>query len=159
MRFLSSVVCLGVLAIGLTGCAAGSTAPSETMLRMPESPAPEDTAIVPDPGSSAGSTPTDGPGTVRPSEHCVMVAGGMTAAVLAPLGLRAGTAREDEAADFEQQLLDLRDKVPAELHDNFTELARSVEHVSEGTGEFDEDEFRRAMEPVEQWLDQHCSED
>ncbi|AUZ86301.1 hypothetical protein CVO76_00550, partial [Arthrobacter agilis] len=90
------------------------------------------------------------------SDHCVIVAGGVTTAMLAPLSLRSNSDPEELVA-LEQQILDLREKVPADLHDDFTTLAYSVEAPPEGSGTFDEKAFRRAMVPVQDWLGRHCT--
>lgn len=164
MRLLYSAG-LCVLALSLTACSQGGSAPAETMLSMPPSPAPEPgTPTAPSvdavPTRPAGD-PMDGreTGTVvtsDPSDHCVIVAGGVTTAMLAPMGLRS-SADPDELVALEQQILELRDKVPADLHDDFTTLAHSVEAPPEGSGTFDEKAFRRAMVPVQDWLSRHCA--
>ncbi len=76
--------------------------------------------------------------------------------MLAPLSFRSETDPEELVA-LEQQILDLREKVPADLHDDFTTLAHSLEAPPKGSGTFDEDAFRHAMIPVQDWLAQHCT--
>lgn len=155
MRLLPSVVGLCALAVGLAGCGQGDPSPAQTMLTMPASPhaAPDGgpTSETPSPGGEAS-----GPEAADPSAHCVIVAGGVTTAMLAPLSLRSSTDHED-LVTLEEQLLVLRDKVPAELHGDFTRLATSVEAPPEGSGTFDEKAFRRAMTPVQDWLSRHCA--
>ena len=165
MRLLHPAVGLGVLGVLLTGCGSGAPAPAETLLSMPASPAPStDAAAVP---TGEAAIPSASPGEVRqtdqadaesfsdPSAHCVIVAGGVTTAMLAPLSLRPDTDHRELVA-LRQQILDLRGKVPADLHDDFTSLADAVEAPPEGSGKFDERSFRDAMVPVEDWLGQHC---
>ncbi|MPY11503.1 hypothetical protein [Arthrobacter bussei] len=157
MRIPPSVVGLCALALALAGCSQGDPSPTGTTLTMPAGPyaepapgeGPASGAPSPDAGGATGSAATD------PSPHCVIVAGGMTTAMLAPLSLRSSTDAED-LETLEEQLLVLRDKVPAELHDDFTRLATSVEAPPEGSGTFDEKAFRRAMTPVQDWLGRHC---
>ncbi len=121
---------------------------------MPPSPSPPSGAAAPSPdGAARVDTTTASPGT---PEHCVVVAGGITTAMLAPLALRSG-ADPEELTALERQLLELRDKVPADLHDDFTTLARSVEAPPRGSGTFDEKTFRQAMAPVQDWLGRHCT--
>lgn len=170
MRILHPVVGLCLLAVVLTGCSQEAGPPAGATLTMPAEPhvappdggtaeddapaAPGPDAAVPE-GGASGSGGT-GPSTeAGPSPHCVIVAGGLTTAVLAPLGLRSS---EDHGrmVELEQELLDLRDKLPADLKDDFEVLAHSVEAPPTGSGTFDEAAFRRAMEPVQDWLGQHC---
>lgn len=154
MRLLHSAAGLCALAVALTGCSPGSPSPEETMLTMPASPSAGAVTGAP---SSAASDGDAGTGTATASDpHCVIVAGGVTTAMLAPLSLRSTTDPEELLA-LEQQILDLRDKVPAELHDDFTTLAYSVEAPPKGSGTFDEKRFRRAMVPVQEWLGKHCT--
>lgn len=161
MRLLHSAAGLCALTAVLAGCSQESSAPVETMLTMPVSPSVEPTSLG---DQSEESPPADPEGGVlgseapasEPSEHCVIVAGGVTTAMLAPLSLRSSSDPAELVA-LEQQILNLRDKVPADLHDDFTTLAYSVEAPPEGSGTFDEKAFRHAMVPVQEWLAQHCT--
>ncbi len=132
------------------------------MLTLPASPSADPGAVTdaPPPTASGGDAGGDTGGETAtasdPAEHCVLVAGGVTTAMLAPLSLRSSTDPQELLA-LEQQILDLRDKVPAELHDDFTTLAYSVEAPPKGSGTFDEKRFRRAMVPVQEWLGKHCT--
>lgn len=164
MRLLHAVPGLA-LAMALAGCSQGATAPAETMLTMPASPSPGPTVLSTPPqepapaGSGEGAAGGEETGSAvgpDPSDHCVIVAGGVTTAMLAPLSLRSNSDPEELVA-LEQQILDLREKVPADLHDDFTTLAYSVEAPPEGSGTFDEKAFRRAMVPVQDWLGRHCT--
>ncbi|MHA7287835.1 hypothetical protein ACX80I_16315 [Arthrobacter sp. MDT3-44] len=163
MRLLHTAACLGVLALALAGCSQGGPVPAQTMLTMPASPSPEPDAPSEPPQDPA--LPGEGAATGRetgaaagqdPSASCVLVAGGVTTAMLAPLSLRS-TSDPEELLALEQQILDLRDKVPAELYDDFTTLAHSVEAPPEGSGTFDEKAFRHSMVPVQDWLARHCT--
>ena len=155
MRLLPSATGLCILALALAGCGQGDSAPAETMLTMPASPSPQPSTAAPSPDSAArAESSTAAPAT---SDHCVIVAGGMTTAMLAPLTLLSGSD-PDELLALQQQILDLRDKVPEDLHDDFTTLALSVEAPPEGSGTFDEVAFRHAMVPVQDWLGRHCTE-
>ncbi|WP_247827810.1 hypothetical protein [Arthrobacter antioxidans] len=154
MRLLPSAAVLCLLVLGLTGCGQGDPVPTETMLTMPASPSPQPSAAAPPGGVADAQRATTAP---EASAHCVIVAGGMTTAMLAPLTLLSGSD-PDELRALEQQILDLRDKVPEDLHDDFTTLALSVEAPPEGSGTFDEEAFRHAMVPVQDWLGRHCTE-
>ncbi len=155
MRLLYSAGGFCALAIVLCGCGQGPSAPTEPMLTMPPSPtiaaqthaAPSATGV---PKNRSGQT------AAEPSEHCVIVAGGVTTAMLAPLSLRS-TSDPEELTALKQQILDLRSKVPADLHDDFTTLAHSVEAPPGGLGTFDDEAFRRAMVPLQDWLGEHCT--
>ncbi|MBG6225040.1 hypothetical protein IWX63_001605 [Arthrobacter sp. CAN_A2] len=157
MRLLSSAVGLCTLALVLSGCGQGDPSPAETMLTMPASPSPQPGTAAPSQDPAAALQGAAG-ATAAPetSHHCVIVAGGVTTAMLAPLTLRS-SSDPDELQALEQQILDLRDKVPGDLHDDFTMLALSVEAPPRGSGAFDEKAFRRAMVPVQDWLGRHCT--
>ncbi|THJ65844.1 hypothetical protein E8P82_11205 [Arthrobacter echini] len=161
MRLLYSVAGLCVVAVSLTGCSRESTTPAETMLTMPAHvhPSPEATGSPRGERNRPAGADQDGirsTGDAEASGHCVLVAGGLSTATLAPLSLRAGADRQ-QLMELEQQLLELRDKLPADLHDDFTTLAHSAEAPPSGSGTFDEKAFREAMEPVEDWLEHHCT--
>lgn len=157
MRLLHAAVGLCVLTVSLTGCSQGAAVPAETMLTMPASPTPGPTALSDTPQSEPGrpTAPQGADAGSNPSDHCVIVAGGVTTAMLAPLGFRA-SSDPDELLSLQQQILELRDKVPADLYDDFTTLAHSVEAPPEGSGVFDEKAFRHAMAPVQDWLGRYC---
>jgi len=183
VKLLYPAVGLCTVAVVLTGCSGGAPGPTETLLTMPPSPAPERG----DPPTASGQSPfrddlprssdlprgsdsdsdsdaqgeqdvegATGSAAADPTEHCVIVAGGVTTAMLAPLTLWPSSGPEDLQV-LEQQILDLRDKVPADLHDDFTTLAHSVEVPPKGSGRFDEQAFQAAMDPVQEWLDAHCA--
>lgn len=164
MTFLQRAAGLCMLAVVLGGCSQGGSVPTETMLTMPVSPPaapstpdpPQESPPVPSEGMQAEGRDPEASAPADPSEHCVLVAGGVTTAMLAPLSLRSNSDPEDLVA-LEQQILGLRDKVPADLHDDFTTLAHSVEAPPRGSGTFDEKGFRRAMVPVQDWLTRHCA--
>lgn len=171
MKLLSSAAGLCAVTLVLTGCGSGAGGSSDTRLSMP--PSPEQSAPAAPSGNAAQTAPgvedapgEQGDGQVQgnassdpsdPSEHCVMVAGGVTTAMLAPLTLWPSSDPEDLEA-LELQILELRDKVPVELHADFTALAHSVEMHPKGSGEYDEQAFRDAMTPVQEWLDAHCAD-
>ncbi|MHA7240994.1 hypothetical protein [Arthrobacter sp. TMS1-12-1] len=157
MRHLYSAAGLCAVALALSGCGVGDPTPAQTMLTMPASPSPQHSA--PDESQEAGPDGAAGAEDAAPeaSDHCVMVAGGVTTAMLAPLTLRS-TSDPGELRALEQQILDLRDRVPSDLHDDFTTLALSVEAPPRGSGTFDEEAFRRAMVPVQDWLGKHCAQ-
>ncbi|VDR31001.1 Uncharacterised protein [Arthrobacter agilis] len=163
MRFLlGSLGALAVLA-SLSGCSQGAPSPVETVLIMPASPSAEAArsavpSTEPSPADPTGRT--DGSAEAEaasdPSDHCVMVAGGVTTVMLAPLSLGPSSTHQ-QLVVLEQQILDLREKMPAELSDDFTALAHTMEAPPEGSGTFDEVAFRQAILPVEDWLDRHCA--
>lgn len=166
MRILHPVVGLCVLAVALAGCNQEAGPPAGATLTMPAEPhavptAEEDASAAPAPAGAGAEDGAPGSGDAGtstgagPSPHCVIVAGGLTTAMLAPLSLRS-TEDHGQLVELEQELLDLRDKLPAELQDDFAALAHSVEAPPTGSGTFDEAAFRRAMEPVQDWLGQHC---
>jgi hypothetical protein len=165
VRLLHTAACLGALALALAGCSQDAPVPAQTMLTMPASPSPEPDAPSEPPQDAGPALPGEGAATGRetgaaagpdPSDSCVLVAGGVTTAMLAPLSLRSASDPEELLA-LEQQILDLRDKVPADLYDDFTTLAHSVEAPPKGSGTFDEKAFRHSMVPVQDWLARHCT--
>jgi hypothetical protein len=165
VRFPSVLAGSCVLVLTLAGCGQGAPESAETMLEMPASPTPEAGATAapsPQGDPAAGGAPrgteqpTGSESASKPSDHCVLVAGGVTTAMLAPLSFRSETD-PGELVALEEQILDLREKLPTDLHDDFTTLAHSVEAPPKGSGTFDEKAFRHAMIPVQDWLAQHCT--
>ena len=75
--------------------------------------------------------------------------------MLAPLSFIAGVdeARLDE---LQAEVEDLRDKAPAGLHDELDEVeAELAKH--EDLTDFDDESFREAVEPIQEWLKSNCT--
>ncbi|AUI50797.1 hypothetical protein SAMN04489742_1842 [Arthrobacter crystallopoietes] len=89
------------------------------------------------------------------TEACTAVAAKVAVLMLAPLSFIAGVdeARLDE---LQAEVEDLRDKAPAELHDELDEVeAELAKH--EDLTDFDDESFREAVEPIQEWLKSNCT--
>jgi hypothetical protein len=89
------------------------------------------------------------------TEACTAVAAKVAVLMLAPLSFIAGVdeARLDE---LRAEVEDLRDKAPAELHDELDEVdAELAKH--EDLTDFDDESFRQAVEPIQEWLKSNCT--
>lgn len=131
------------------------TAPEELLNPLSEDGSPDG---VPNP-TTPGNTSTEGltpdvsvPGT----KDCVIVAAGVSSILLAPLSFMGG-ADPEAVARLHDQIDDLRAMVPETLARDFDHLKDVVESGSGGTGEFDEQSYRAAVDPIEEWLDEHCN--
>lgn len=90
-------------------------------------------------------------------EDCLVVAAGVSSVLLAPLSFM-GDEDPETMAKLEHQLDHLHGKVPDELKPHFVRVADAAEGGEDGAGQFDESAFREALEPVQEWLTDHCSE-
>lgn len=128
----------------------GAGTPADEMpsaSRDGSSSTPDDSALSPDPGKW-GSYGTR-------TEACTAVAAKVAALMLAPLSFIAGVdkARLDE---LQAEVEELRDKAPAELHDELDDVeAELAKH--EDLTEFDDASFREAVEPIQEWLKSNCT--
>jgi hypothetical protein len=89
------------------------------------------------------------------TEACTAVAAKVAVLMLAPLSFIAGVdeARLDE---LQAEVEDLRDKAPAELHDELDAVeAELAKH--EDLTDFDDESFRQAVEPIQEWLKSNCT--
>ncbi|MBG6217834.1 hypothetical protein IWX75_002302 [Arthrobacter sp. CAN_A6] len=160
MRLPSTAVCAAAVVLLATGCGGGTVSDSAPAINMPPPPTVLDTVQPDDAGTGAPETVDAAPGSAPvpdPADSCVMVAGGVSSILLAPMSLRSHSDPTALAA-LRNQILELREKVPGELHGNFTVLAAAVEVPPRGSGEFDEPGFREALRPVQDWLGAHCAE-
>jgi hypothetical protein len=96
-------------------------------------------------------------GTEAEMEDCLVVAAGVSSVLLAPLSFM-GDEDPETMAKLEEQLHHLHGKMPDELKPHFVRVADAAEGGPDGTGQFDEPAFREALEPVQEWLTEHCGE-
>lgn len=89
------------------------------------------------------------------TEACTAVAAKVAVLMLAPLSFITGVdeARLDE---LQAEVEDLRDKAPAELHDELDEVAAELAKHEDLT-DFDDESFREAVEPIQEWLKSNCT--
>ncbi|QTG81956.1 hypothetical protein [Arthrobacter crystallopoietes] len=140
----SSAFGSGTSGDGETGLRAGETPPDNP---DSSSSGPDDSAPSKDPGKW-GSYGTR-------TEACTAVAAKVAVLMLAPLSFIAGVdeARLDE---LQAEVEDLRDKAPAELHDELDDVeAELAKH--EDLTDFDDESFREAVEPIQEWLKSNCT--
>jgi hypothetical protein len=90
-------------------------------------------------------------------KDCLVVAAGVSSVLLAPLSFM-GDEDPETMAKLEDQLHHLHGKMPDELKPHFVRVADAAEGGRDGSGEFDEPAFREALEPVQEWLREHCDE-
>lgn len=149
MRPLFAVAASGVLAFSLSGCA--QSAPETTSsLSMPDLPEPS-------PSRAPSQESNNSAATAPAMEDCLMVAAGVSSMLLAPLSF-GGDEDPDTMARLEDQLHHLHGKVPDELGSHFLRAADAAEGGPPGSGRFDEPAFREALEPVQEWLEDHCGD-
>ncbi|NMR28975.1 hypothetical protein [Crystallibacter degradans] len=86
---------------------------------------------------------------------CTAVAAKVAVLMLAPLSFIAGVdeARLDE---LQAEVEDLRDKAPAELYDELDEVEAELTKHEDRT-DFDDESFREAVEPIQEWLRSNCT--
>lgn len=156
MRPLFAVAVSGALALASSGCA--GTAPEATSsLSMPaglpdslQSPPSVSQAPAPRLGEEAEQAEAA-------MEDCLVVAAAVSSILLAPLSFM-GEEDPETMVKLEDQLHHLHGKVPDELKPHFVRIADAAERGPDGAGQFDEPAFRDALEPVQKWLKDHCSE-
>ncbi|WP_264667670.1 hypothetical protein [Arthrobacter sp. VKM Ac-2550] len=105
--------------------------------------------------SAASSDPAKWGSYGTRTEACTAVAAKVAALMLAPLSFIAGVdeARLDE---LQAEVEDLRDKAPAGLHNELDEVeAELAKH--EDLTDFDDESFREAVEPIQEWLESNCT--
>ena len=156
MKQLFAVVALGALVVALPGCA-GTVPETTSSLSMPAEP-PQ----TPQPSPSGSTAPHLSPaeGTeVREAEmkDCLVVAAGVSSVLLAPLSFM-GDEDPETMARLEDQLHHLHGKMPDELKPHLVRVADAAEGGPDGSGQFDEPAFREALEPVQEWLSEHCDQ-
>ncbi|GAA2174512.1 hypothetical protein GCM10009784_13130 [Arthrobacter parietis] len=156
MRLKFAVAVFGALTLSLAGCAAAPPEAAST-LSMPPIPSepPQSSPSMfqsPDPRLAEGAHNTG-----AAMADCLVVAAGISSVLLAPLSFR-GDEDPETMAKLEDQLHHLHGKVPDELKPHFVRVADAAESGPHGTGQFDESAFREALQPVQEWLREHCSE-
>lgn len=156
MRLKFAVAVFGALTLSLAGCAAAPPEATST-LSMPPIPSepPQSSPSMsqsPDPRLAEGAHNTG-----AAMGDCLVVAAGISSVLLAPLSFR-GDEDPETMAKLEDQLHHLHGKVPDELKPHIVRVADAAEGGPHGTGQFDEPAFREALQPVQEWLREHCSE-
>ncbi|WP_150110114.1 hypothetical protein [Crystallibacter crystallopoietes] len=89
------------------------------------------------------------------TDACAAVASGVTVLTVAPLNLLSGVD-EDQLRDLEAGVRDLARKAPEELHEPLAGIEAEIGR-HDGLDEFDYAAFRDALDPLDDWLDTHCS--
>lgn len=153
MRPVFAAAATGAVALALSGCA--GTAPEATSsLTMPAPGTAQASPAAP----TLTSGPADGAEASKAAmEDCLVVAAGVSSVMLAPLSFM-GDEDPETMAKLKDQLTHLRGKVPDELKPHFARVADAAERGPDGSGAFDEGAFRVALQPVEEWLKDHCGE-
>jgi hypothetical protein len=142
------------------------TAPAEAP--TPSEPADEKSATVsPSPTPPSGPTEAKGGGEAGKGSHrwgrygdqadaCAAVAANVASLLLVPLGFMTGV-KDSELESLQDELDEFSREVPAELTDDLDR----VEHLLEQSApdrDFDVTAFAEALEPVQDWLAEHCGE-
>ncbi|MHA7293152.1 hypothetical protein [Arthrobacter sp. HLT1-21] len=157
------------LALSLSGCGAAVPETAGTAIELPEIIAETPTAEAADPSpdalpsSAGGDASSLSPSNVSETEDanistkdCVIVAAGVSSILLAPLSFMGGS--DDETVErLHDQIDDVQAMVPKALASDFDRLQDVVTASTEDGGSFDESAFREAVEPIEDWLQQHCN--
>jgi hypothetical protein len=90
-----------------------------------------------------------------PTEACAALAGGVAVITLAPLNLLSG-ADDKQLQGLEAEVRELAKDAPPELREPLGEVRAEIGRNG-GLEEFDYEAFQDALEPLDDWLDTHCS--
>jgi hypothetical protein len=161
----------GMLALsactGAEDTSAGNTAsqvpgPSGSLGADPQSVLPEGQTLQPKGGTAKPATQApakeDGEhwGSYKSAtEACAALAGGVAVITLAPLNLLSG-ADDKQLQDLEAEVRELAKDAPPELREPLGEVRVEINRHG-GLEEFDYEAFQHALEPLDDWLDTHCS--
>ncbi|MGM0930188.1 MAG: hypothetical protein ACQEXN_10800 [Actinomycetota bacterium] len=142
------------------------TAPAEAP--PPFDPAEEQSATAsPSPTPPSGSTDAKGGGEAGKGSHlwggygdqadaCAAVAANVASLLLVPLGFMTGV-EDSELESLQDELDEFSREVPPELTDDLDRIEHLLER-SAPDRDFDVTAFAEALEPVEDWLAEHCGE-
>jgi hypothetical protein len=166
-----SLAAAGMLA--LSACTgAESTSAWETASQAPEAsgtPGAKPQPVLPEgqtlqPGGGTAQQATQAPakddgeqwGSYRsPTEACAALAGGVAVITLAPLNLLSGMD-DQQLQGLEAEVRKLAKDAPPELREPLGEVRAEIGRNG-GLEEFDYEAFQDALEPLDDWLDTHCS--
>lgn len=165
LRTRTAVVAACALALSVAGCS-GVPETVGTAIDLPGMPTDPQASESPSPMAEAPASSVPEEGVPEPTgtaaepaaattEDCVIVAAGVSSILLAPLSFM-GVADEENVERLHDQIDDLRAMVPETLVDDFDRLQDVVTTGTDGGGSFDEASYRAAVEPIEDWLHQHC---
>jgi hypothetical protein len=157
MRKLGVLLAAGLLMFSVVSCSTkknedvSATSPSTEA----QSSGDDETSTTKKTTSTDGGDSSDGSSVLDNLETCGAVSG-----LAVTLGLGAAFLSDDQQAELEQELEDLRGKVPDEIQDDIDTLqngAANADGFAE-LGEFlDSDEYREATDNIGQWLDENCN--
>jgi hypothetical protein len=176
-----------VTAVMLTSCSSADPARETTTAvpapsgsaapQLPTSPAKAPTApgpaekqsatASPSPAPSSGSTHTKGSGDAGKDAHawgrygdqadaCAAVAANVASLLLVPLGFMTGV-KDSELQSLRDGVDEFSHKVPPELTDDLDRVERLLKR-SAPDRDFDVTAFAEALQPVQDWLAEHCGE-
>jgi hypothetical protein len=144
-----------------------TTAPAETP--PASAPATEQPASAPPgeapPSDAAGPAEGGGGagggdarwGSYKSRDHaCAAVAANVASLLLVPLGFMTGVEDSDLKA-LQDELDEFSRGVPPRLEDHLDRVENQLDHAA-ATGRFDAAGFARALQPVKDWLSEHCGE-
>ncbi|MET1153890.1 hypothetical protein [Arthrobacter sp.] len=151
---------------GPSASIAAPTAPAEAP--TPPDPADQQSATAsPSPPPPSGSAEANGSGEAgkgadkwgrygNQADACATVAANVASLLLVPLGFMTGV-KDSELESLQDELDDVSRDVPPELTDDLDR----IEHVLQRSApdrDFDVTAFAEALEPVQDWLVEHCGE-
>ncbi len=146
--------------------AAVPTAPAEAP--TPPDPADKQSATAsPSPAPPSGSTDAKGGGKAGKDAHlwgrygdqadaCAAVAANVASLLLVPLGFMTGV-KDSDLQSLQDELDEFSRKVPPELTDDLDRIERLLKR-SAPDRDFDVTAFAEALQPVQDWLAEHCGE-
>ncbi|MHA7154547.1 hypothetical protein [Arthrobacter sp. TMN-50] len=158
-----------VLAFSLAACGVAAPETAGTAIELPETATETPTAETTEPspnslwdtaGPDASSSSPKNSGSTEAAdtstEDCVIVAAGVASILLAPLSFM-GTSDDEAVERLHDQINDVQSMVPSALASDFDRLQDVLTASTEDGGSFDESAYRDAVEPIEDWLHQHCN--
>jgi hypothetical protein len=174
-----------VTAVMLTSCSSEDTSrESTTAVPAPSAPtavpsAPAEAPTQPDPAdqqsATASPSPTPPSGSTHAKENgeagkgsvawgrygdradaCAAVAANVASLLLVPLGFMTGVD-DSELESLQDELDEFSRGVPPQLTDDLDRVERLLEQ-SAPDRDFDVTAFAEALEPVQDWLAEHCGE-
>lgn len=154
MRKIGALLTVGLLLAALVSCSSKDSSDVSSGPSSTESDAVGGDETPTTDGSDSSAPDGSGDVGLFSGDDCAAAS-----TMFVTLGLGAAFLSDDQRAEIEQQLGDVRDKVPAEVQDDIETIRDGVANASNPSelGDFfDSPEFEEASGNLEQYLEQEC---